>query len=645
MEPTASEPILRIPSGPALRIQAAAVAAQQAALTDEETRLLERKHALEHQKEQLAAHLEAKRRRLLSLSERTQAERRNLQQERATYEKYIDKVTGDLGQAQRELLEQQQALRAERERLNSMLGLFKKRVRRRLNVDRARLALREEELANEECNLAKERETLDKREDALVEDRLRFNADYELGRRQLYDAWQRLRRAQGKWRQRRGQERALLKLREHEVEYAEISLRAAQRACQRDQEQWQTRRQNLELDVQGLNQRCVHERRKLLEQRQQVAAPQAATDAAPPADDALAALPPPGEGEKAPGTALVVVSASTQVDPLGRRVHELDRLAADLADQRVQLADQWARLLQTQQRWQDEQAHAAAELEGLIERVGHQETQTKAREQARLGAASLLQQRHQELLQLHDQLIAWRGRLQAREHAWESERTRLLAEVKHREALAAKHLEVLAELRRRWSERRREERERLQRDCAEYDKLRHELSLLREDVERRAAGLVEEKRRLTEKSLALEQLRQELVVRTGDAAKAERRIVRLRRRWLAQNATALRAATRARDALQAELATLNSRAGELEERAAAFAQADADLAEKMAAWEHKQILANTRHARMQHELQIAQAQRTCLEHELGQAKEEIERIARTLLDEPESPMLLIERAA
>ena len=164
-------------------------------------------------------------------------------------------------------------------------------------------------------------------------------------------------------------------------------------------------------------------------------------------------------------------------------------------------------------------------------------------------------------------------------------------------------------------------------------------------MERRAAGLVEEKRRLTEKSLALEQLRQELVVRTGDAAKAERRIVRLRRRWLAQNATALRAATRARDALQADLATLNSRAGDLEERAAAFAQADADLAEKMAAWEHKQILANTRHARMQHELQIAQAQRTCLEHELGQAKEEIERIARTLLDEPESPMLLIERAA
>src|SRR2546423_15260786 len=100
MEPTASEPILRIPSGPALRIQAAAVAAQQAALTDEEARLLERKSALEQHEEQLAAHLEAKRRRVLSLSERTQAERRNLHKERATYEKYIDKVTGDLGQAQ-----------------------------------------------------------------------------------------------------------------------------------------------------------------------------------------------------------------------------------------------------------------------------------------------------------------------------------------------------------------------------------------------------------------------------------------------------------------------------------------------------------------------------------------------------------------
>src|SRR5207237_9924425 len=95
------------------------------------------------------------------------------------------------------------------------------------------------------------------------------------------------------------------------------------------------------------------------------------------------------------------------------------------------------------------------------------------------------------------------------------------------------HHKALTNMHQCWSQRREEEHERLQRERAEYGKLRHELGLLRADVERRAASLMEEKRRLTEKSLALEQLRQELLVRTGDAAKAERRIVRLRRRWLA----------------------------------------------------------------------------------------------------------------
>src|SRR4029079_17745191 len=50
-----------------LRIQAAAVAAQQAALTDEELRLHQRRLALEKQEAQLAAHLEDRRLRLVEL--------------------------------------------------------------------------------------------------------------------------------------------------------------------------------------------------------------------------------------------------------------------------------------------------------------------------------------------------------------------------------------------------------------------------------------------------------------------------------------------------------------------------------------------------------------------------------------------------
>ncbi len=67
----------------ALRIQAAAVAAQQAALTEEEARLQQRRAALEQQEGQLAAHLEAKRQRLVRLREEAQAARAAVQKERS----------------------------------------------------------------------------------------------------------------------------------------------------------------------------------------------------------------------------------------------------------------------------------------------------------------------------------------------------------------------------------------------------------------------------------------------------------------------------------------------------------------------------------------------------------------------------------
>src|SRR5436305_12968199 len=55
----------------ALRVQAAAVAAQQAALTEEESRLEKRRVALEQQEAQLAAHLNEKHRRLVEIRDQT----------------------------------------------------------------------------------------------------------------------------------------------------------------------------------------------------------------------------------------------------------------------------------------------------------------------------------------------------------------------------------------------------------------------------------------------------------------------------------------------------------------------------------------------------------------------------------------------
>ncbi len=118
MEPATRDPI---------RLQSAAVAAQQVALTEEESKLAQRRTALEKQEEQLSAHLEDKRLKLLHLSERAQAERAALDQDRMAYERHVEKVTGDMTAAQRDFLAQQQKIENER----SAWGHCTRRLRQR----------------------------------------------------------------------------------------------------------------------------------------------------------------------------------------------------------------------------------------------------------------------------------------------------------------------------------------------------------------------------------------------------------------------------------------------------------------------------------------------------------------------------------
>src|SRR5262249_13298884 len=220
----------------------------------------------------------------------------------------------------------QEQLEVERRRVNSALAVFKKRLRRRMQAERARVTRREQALAGQERELNIERAGLKKREDALVEDRLRFNADYELGRRQMYEGWQRLRRAQHAWRQRRRLERAAVKLRERELVEAEHAWNVARAALERDRQHWEFRRESLQREAAGLDQRCLNERRKLDANNKTEP-----TATAPGAPNAASAAP---AANSSPGTALVpalpsatadaVATAARQVERLDQRARELD---------------------------------------------------------------------------------------------------------------------------------------------------------------------------------------------------------------------------------------------------------------------------------------------------------------------------------
>src|SRR5579862_9632226 len=70
----------------ALRIQVAAVAAQQARLLDEENQLQQRRSALEQREQQIAEHLEERQQRLVQLRDEIKQQRGALEEERRTFD-------------------------------------------------------------------------------------------------------------------------------------------------------------------------------------------------------------------------------------------------------------------------------------------------------------------------------------------------------------------------------------------------------------------------------------------------------------------------------------------------------------------------------------------------------------------------------
>src|SRR5207253_10983644 len=182
----------------------------------EEAKLLQRRAALEKQEEQLAAHLEEKRLKLLELSERAQAERAVLEKDRATHEQHIQKVTGDLTDSQRQMLDGQRKMELERKRLVELHRRIRQRWHRFWLAERQKYDRRSVALTAEARGLDEQAARLQGREQVLAEKRLRFHALYELGRCRLREAWQSLRQDQFRWKHRRGQERAALKVRQRD---------------------------------------------------------------------------------------------------------------------------------------------------------------------------------------------------------------------------------------------------------------------------------------------------------------------------------------------------------------------------------------------------------------------------------------------
>lgn len=636
----------------ALRIQAAAVVAQQVALGAEEGRLQQRRAALEQQEEQLSTHLEEKRRRLGELRDQIRADHEALRKERAAHEVRTAAARDELDLVRREVEDGREQLATDRERLRRLRHRLKHRWHRYWAAERATFRHREEAVEKRHAELTQQEERLKHDRARLTEDRLALNGAVELGRRQLQATWDEFRQEQKQESAQLSEQRGELDARRAALDERELLLADADRDLVAAEHRWDQKRHALEKEVEGLENRARNFRRKIYDEEQEVRRLEAVLeDLQARIHEAQAAAvlrePSPAPVEAAvplmelPPTAEVAEPAEAP----GPDLSELEDLTAEVADQRLSLFEQCERLARAQQLWQEQHEATAAEMEAVARRLEERELDIDARERRLVAHEDRLRQQQRESLHLQRYLEGWQARMTARQSAWHGDRDRLLADLDKRERLAEQRMRAVATVQKRWTDRRRQEVEWLQAERTACGKLRREYAGLRDDWLRRSAVLEKEERDLAERALALEQYRQEYLSQANDAAGAQRRLEKLRRRWEALSTTAAKELAEQRKALEEEAASLDEQHSRLQKHSARVEQREEELGRQQLHFEQKDLLCEDELARLRNDLTCTQAQRQRYEKQVNELRDEVERLARLLLDEVEPVRLPAAQAA
>ncbi len=578
----------------ALRVQAAAVVAQQAALTEEEMRLRQRRGGLERQEEQLANHLEEKRRSLVELREQVKDERDAFKEERAAEESTLAARHREAEEAFAESDEERKLSQKERARFVELRKRLKRRWEEHFAAHEAELGRREDELNAAADRLGGEAASLERERAALSEQRLQYNGEMELGRRQMEDAWDELSLAQQDWEVCLNREKADYERRGRELTDREVEAARRERQLTEGQRTWEQVKASREQESEGLEVRIRNQRLRLQTVEQALANRGAA---GPPV--ALVAPPPlPAE------TAVAADEA-----PLALR-----RLAGCLADQRLHLLEQWRGVLELQHHWQTQRDAVLDELEDSGRRLADRERQLVEREQQLAARAVQLDQRQDTLAQLRSALEGRQARMTADAQEWQADRARVLAEAQAAEETAAARIKRLERLCRRTRTRHRADTEALHEARLRCEETRKQYVELWQECRTRTEALVREQQTLAGDTLALERLRLEVLGKAEDAAAAEKRLDKLRRQSEALVSRAERELERQRAALRAEAVRLEE-------------------VKRQRKWDQHALDARDAEQQRLQEVQRLLAQHDDDAKKLRDLRDEVERLARLMMDE------------
>ncbi|MHB1425028.1 MAG: FHA domain-containing protein [Gemmataceae bacterium] len=602
----------------ALRIQAAAVAAQQADLAEQEAQLQQRRKALERQQDQLAAHLEERRQQLLELREQARKDRAAIKADTEAARRQNEEVRAALSKEREAVQQELQQAGKERRRLNELRKRLRKRWRKHWQAHEADLERGAQELKARKANLEREAEKLQRERVQLMQAQLRFNGEVELGRRQLQDEWQQLGLQQQQWEACLNQEQTEHSVRLRQLNCREIKLAETEQKLSEQRRLMEQFHLHLRKEAEGLEARIRNQRLKLLEYEKQLSEAASKRQAA-------------SKDCEVPAPAILVVRPQQADVP-----RALEQLAADLADQRRHLLEQWQCLLALYDAWEPERSAVVAQFEKAARELVLIERRLEGREQALAAGETDLCRHHQALFEVRCSLEAWQTRLTARETFLDNERVMLLADMRAGEERTESQMKRLEEMRQRRARRRGQEIEELGVARAQHEQMRRDYVLLWQECQDRRAELIRQQRELAAKSLAVEQLRQELLGRTDDTPRADKRLERLRRRNLARLQEEERDLKRERAALMGETKRLHCRGARLLRQEEALLDRHEEWMKQVADWEEQQAAAAALEQHRQQELQRWQLLHERDELQLIALREEVERIARMLLEEGES---------
>jgi pSer/pThr/pTyr-binding forkhead associated (FHA) protein len=637
----------------AVRIQAAAIAAQQAALEEEETRLAQRRSDLQQQEEQLAARLAEKQRQVQLWSEYTHAEREALRKEKIDQETLRAKLDQELLQAKQELSADHDKLAQERQRINNVYQRLRQRWQRQWSAEKEKYRNQALKLQADAMTLHERQNALLAKEASLKQDILHFNAQRELGARQLQEGRAALKTAQEGWRRRRSREILVLKGMRRQADGALIKLKQARRLLVEEKQAWDKQFDFLQKELHGLNNRILHQRLRVQEQTEEIARldallrnrqlqinqlPKLATEiASSEIEPQMNTDEHRGEIWAHLGSSVLICGQppAPATDPQ-RRFDGLDHMASELADQRAHLIEQYQRLAEIQDVWQRQRDQAAAELETLAHRLLAREQSLDQRDQQTAALEATNQQRQQEIDTIRHEIQLCRAQLTTRAQIFEKDHQEQMLALRQKETQLQEQLAGLEQLRNRWNQRRQQTIDQLRSKRAALEEQHKETHKRRVALFERNQQIEEEKRIFADKALALEQYRQEVFCRAKDAA-AQRRVERLRRRWLTLNAALIRTAKAEREAARKDLLELDSQRAELMNSMNQLAQDESVAAEKQALLEEGEAVFKSRQLELEEQVGKLESQRQHSQEKSLRLQDEIDALAKAVYEEADAP--------